>query len=370
MLLLLLITLLASCCRGKLADEAAQLPADTSSGISVSVADDTDDIAYSRAMPSAAAAVAVAAPTTPDSHEQVVVHHTTKPNSEVQAMRLLHRIRHARAAYIRTAVNLSSINMGDSAILPAAICGNNSLTASNYTNSCLLSVHWRTESGMLTTGSICTGFILSNNTLGTAGHCVYDRDGVANGWAATIDVFCKGFDACAAQRDAYAVRMVTTPAHMRNPAPGNAYDMAVMKLNRDLTGVTPYRVGMYTSAFSKTLRPITLSGYPKSPRPSKDWDSCAFVGYKGCKQYSSSGSLHLQRLSLIDGYGSFWYTDGVDLCPGHSGSGILDTTDGFIVGELFCNISVLAFLLSVSKLQANQLILTMLSSACKFVFAC
>jgi V8-like Glu-specific endopeptidase len=328
---LLMLTLLATCCCGKLADQATATPSNAKMGSNVRAVRETGG-AKVGALPATAAPSAAAAGALLHINERVHIHRMTSPNSDRQAKLLFRQIRRTGANFGMVAVNLSSTDTGDEDTVPAAICGGNSLKATDWANDCLLAMTWRSSTGQVASRGGCTGFILSGSHLGTAGHCVYSFANGANGWADTIDIFCKGANGCSGSRDAYAVQAATAPSWVAKPKAGNGYDVAVIKVEPqlDMDIYTPYDLGMYTSTVWFLSSQVMVSGYPKSGRGSS---SCSAAGYKGCKQYSSEGTLYYRRRTLIKDSGSLLSTDGFDMCTGHSGSGIYDTEDNVIVGR-------------------------------------
>lgn len=190
----------------------------------------------------------------------------------------------------------------------AAICGANTLYASSYIQTCSLVIGF--PNGDVGT---CTGFIIGDRYLGTAGHCVYDADA---GWVDWVEVYCDDAIGCAGQRTTLSAVVAVSSNWFQTTTSGltNPWDGAVILAQDSL----PYFPLAFGSHYGDFTTEILIAGYPGDESDLASSPCQAFSDvFTGCNQYATEGTMPGE----IDN--GFFYPE-VDTCKGHSGSGVWD----------------------------------------------
>lgn len=193
-------------------------------------------------------------------------------------------------------------NSSTDSVDPQAICGTNSLVADNSFTNCRIVTTY--SNGVSTS---CSASKIASNILATAGHCLYTKPN--GGWASSIDVYCTGAVTCNVQRTTYATKITTTPSWVASVTTiPTAWDGAVIQTAGTLPGQVQV-LGQYTRTGSYRVK---LTGYPaQSGDPG--CSTSAFAG--ACYQYSSTDTMDA-------GSSGMYSSTSLDLCSGHSGSGV------------------------------------------------
>lgn len=192
-------------------------------------------------------------------------------------------------------------------IVPAAVCGANSLVQTSYTADCRIIVTFKNSNGQVLFTGTCSAFKIGSRFLGTAGQCVYQKQ--YGGWATFIDVYCTGRNTCKSTntRTTTGTNMITTPDWAGSAS--KLYDMAVVRTAGFLPG-SNYAVGQ--APRSTTLN-VEVTGYPGQ----NNAFYCGSTYASGCIQYSSKGTLFT--------FGSGWYeSTNLDTCPGNAGGRVMN----------------------------------------------
>lgn len=247
-------------------------------------------------------------------------------------------------------------------VVPASVCGDNSLTPADDPSFCQIVSTWYTATTRKPVYFFCSAFVIGRKMLGTAGHCVYapknatavpagdDGDDDASAgppellltrYPATIDVYCAGADGrCAVDESTtYGLRALTTRRYTRSSGAPSAWDVAVVSVNDDLVAATAkpaVALGQFSSSRSRPLE-ARLVGYPFQNEESEACNTPEYSG--GCAQYSSEGTVDAKPVATGDLKGMLT-SSSLDLCQGHSGSAVLDASSnkavavvsGYIIG--------------------------------------
>lgn len=198
------------------------------------------------------------------------------------------------------------------------VCGINSLTVTSEASACRLRIAF--PQGRR---AVCSGWIIGTDKVGTAGHCIYNKE--AGGYARQIYVDCGKEDACEASDDTYnAVKWVTTEGWIENGHTEGcsrfSNDGAVIKVDRAFRKRDVLTVEPYTCERNMDF---TVTGYPGSTG-----QQCS--SYTSCVQKTASGSIMCPS-SILNGCGLL-SSSTLDGCAGMSGSALISSSSNKVVG--------------------------------------
>ncbi|MDE5946479.1 MAG: trypsin-like serine protease [Oscillospiraceae bacterium] len=107
----------------------------------------------------------------------------------------------------------------------------------------------------------CSGFIIDDNTIATAAHCVYDFS-KKKFWDFTIYITDSVGRILQSMKPKYVhVPLKYAKIDYQN-APGYIYDYAMIVVDADLSGYEKFNLGIATNNFASSDTTISVSGYP------------------------------------------------------------------------------------------------------------